>query len=358
MVRCSTPRTLRLALAAVLGATLLLAEGTPLRAEAVAAPADPPGVVVIMYHRFGDERYPSTNIRMDQFRAHLRELAKPQYHVLPLPEIVKRLRDGPPLPDHTVGISIDDAYRTIYTHAWPLLKAARLPFTIFVATRAVDRGYEDLLNWQQLREMTASGLVTLGNHTVTHPHMADESRARNREELEQASERIEQETGQRPTLFAYPYGEYDFAVRQLVASAGFAAAFGQQSGVIGPTSDRFALPRFAFDEHYGSPERFRLAVNALPLDVEDVIPTDMLISPQDNPPLFGFTVRGVIGPLKRLACYVAGQGRLTLRHIGARRVEGRPSTPFAVGRTRVNCTLPASNGRWRWFGAQFYLPES
>lgn len=349
-------------LAAMLPAVLLLlvAAGWPARTAPArpATVAQAPGVVVIMYHRFGDARYPSTNIRMEQFRAQLRELAQPQYHVLPLPEIVRRLREGPPLPDRTVGISIDDAYRTIYTHAWPLLKAARLPFTIFVATRGVDRGYDGLLSWAELREMAASGLVTLGDHTTTHPHMVDEGRARNREEIEEGRRRIAQETGQRPTLFAYPYGEYDVDVRQLVASEGFAAAFGQQSGVIGPGADRFALPRFALDEHYGTIERFRLAVNALPLPVEDVIPADMPISEQDNPPLFGLTVAESAGPLDALACYVAGQGRLTLRHIGPRRVEGRPAHPFAVGRTRINCTLPAPDGRWRWFGAQFYRPES
>jgi len=338
----------------------MLVVGAPL-AQAADAPLGPPaahGAVVLVYHRFGDSRYPSTNIRMDQFRAHLRELEQPRYHVLPVPEIIARLRNGPPLPDHTVGITVDDAYRTIYTEAWPLLKAARLPFTIFVATRAVDRGYDDLMNWGQLRELVASGLVTLGDHSVTHPHMIELGRAEAREEIEESRRRIQQETAQRPTLFAYPYGEYSFVLRKLVQELGFQAAFGQQSGVIGPGADRFTLPRFAMDEHYGAIDRFRLAINALPLPVKDVIPNDMPISRQDNPPLFGFTVGAGVESLEGLACYVSGQPKLVLKHIGPRRVEGRPVQPFPPGRSRINCTLPGPDGRWRWFGAQFYLPGS
>jgi peptidoglycan/xylan/chitin deacetylase (PgdA/CDA1 family) len=335
------------------------AQGPAPRPGSAAAP-DPVdrGVVVLMYHRFGDDRFPSTNIRMEQFRAHLRELRRSQYHVRPLPEIVAALRAGRALPDRTVGISIDDAYRSIYTQAWPLLREAGLPFTIFVATEGVDRGFEDLLGWAQLREMVASGLVTLGNHTATHPHMADTGPARNRSELEEAARRIEAETGQRPRIFAYPYGEYSTAVRKLVEGMGFDAAFGQHSGAIGAELDLLTLPRFALNEHYGSEERFRLAVNTLPLPVRDVIPVDPLLPPQHDRPLFGFTVAPAVGGLEGLACYVSGQGRLALSRIGERRFEGRPEQPLAAGRTRINCTLPAGGGRWRWFGTQLYRPGS
>ena len=322
------------------------------------APSDASAAVILMYHRFGEAKYPATNIRMEQFRAHLHELARPAYRVRPLPEIVEALRSGRPLPPRTVGLTIDDAYRSIYTQAWPLLKAAGLPFTIFVATEGVDRGYRELMSWAELRELVASGLVTLGNHSVSHLHMADHGRARNVAELRQASARIEAETGRAPTLLAYPYGETSTNVRAVAEELRFAAAFGQQSGAIGTGMDELTLPRFALNEHYGTLERFRLAVNALPLPVRDVIPQDPVLTSQNNPPLFGFTVAPEAGGLERLACYVAGQGRLALRAVGARRVEGRPGAPLPPGRTRINCTLPGPEGRWRWFGVQFYRPGS
>ena len=354
------PSSLRPVLIALLLAALLFAALPP----AASAPAQggesalESGAVVLMYHRFGEGQYPSTSIRLEQFRAHLRALQQPPYTVLPVPEIVAALREGRALPPYAVGITIDDAYRSIYTEAWPLLRAARLPFTVFVATDAVERGFRDLMNWQQLRELVGSGLVTLGNHSATHPHLADARRARVRAELELAGRRIEQETGQRPTLLAYPYGEYSTVVRKVAEELGFAAAFGQHSGAIGPGMDLLTLPRYALNEHYGEPERFRLVIDSLPLPVRDAIPPDMLLSSQNNPPLFGFTVAEDVGGLERLTCYVSGQGALVLKRIGARRVEGRPGQPFPPGRSRINCTLPGPQGRWRWYGVQFYLPGS
>jgi poly-beta-1,6-N-acetyl-D-glucosamine N-deacetylase len=347
-----------LAVLAVLAVLALVTAAAGAEPPAAAAGPEPPAAVVLMYHRFGDAQYPSTNIRMEQFRAHLRELRRPQYHVLPLPRIVAALRSGESLPERTVGISMDDAYRSIYSEAWPLLKEARLPFTVFVASDGIDRGFRDLMTWAELRELAASGLVTLGNHTATHLHMADAGTARNRDELQMAAARIEAETGQAPTLLAYPYGESSLAVRKLAQQLGFVAAFGQQSGAIGPDADPLLLPRFALNEHYGTPERFRLAVNALPLPVRDAVPQDVLLDPQHNPPLFGFTVPEGVGALDALACYVSEQGRLTLQRVGARRVEGRPARPFPPGRSRINCTLPGPQGRWRWYGVQFYLPGS
>ena len=41
---------------------------------------------LIMYHRFGDSRYPSTNITKKQFAEHINELLKPKYNVINIEE--------------------------------------------------------------------------------------------------------------------------------------------------------------------------------------------------------------------------------------------------------------------------------
>ena len=115
--------------------------------------------VVVMYHRFGETEYPSTNIRLEQFDAHLAELTSGKYTVLPLPEIVAALKAGKSLPDRTVGISIDDAYASVYDVAWPRLKKAGLPFTVFVSTEPVDRKLRGLMTWDQIRELKAAGIA-------------------------------------------------------------------------------------------------------------------------------------------------------------------------------------------------------
>ena len=111
----------------------------PVSAHA-AVSADQSAATIIMYHRFGERDYPSTNVRIEQFEAHIRELQSGPYTVLPLEQIIEAYRVGHELPSHTVAITIDDAYRSVYTEAWPRLRDAKLPFTLFVATDPVDQG--------------------------------------------------------------------------------------------------------------------------------------------------------------------------------------------------------------------------
>ena len=109
------------------------------------------------------------------------------------------------------------------------------------------------------------------------------------------------------------------------------------------------------NEAFGSVDRFRLAASALPLPVSELTPEDPLLTV--NPPALGFTVSDEVGDLSRLACFASGQGRAALERIDERRIEVRLRDPFPPGRARVNCTLPAAEGRWRWFGVQFVIPE-
>lgn len=313
--------------------------------------------VVMMYHRFGESAHPSTNVTIEQFEAHLAELRTGKYVVKPLPEIVQAMREGRAMPERTLGISVDDAFLSVYREAWPRLRRADLPFTLFVATDPVDKGAPGYMTWEQIKEMAEAG-VTIGSQTASHPHMPFQTSERNVAELEKANARFREQLGTAPTLIAYPYGEYSLAVGEAAQTAKFTAGFGQHSGVIHPGSDVFNLPRFAFNEGYGDLQRFRLAGNALPIEASDITPADPFLSAASNPPLFGFTVNNIAPDrLSRLACYVSGRGKARIERLGERRVEVRMSDAFRPGRTRINCTLPEGNGRWRWFGRQFVVPR-
>ena len=121
----------------------------------VCAPAPPvfaaDSAVVLMYHRFGESRYPSTNVTIEQFESHLAEIIEGGYTVLPLPELIKSVREGRPLADKTVAISIDDAFLSVYREAWPRFKKAGVPVTLFVATDPIDDGTGGYMNWDQIR---------------------------------------------------------------------------------------------------------------------------------------------------------------------------------------------------------------
>jgi len=313
------------------------------------------GAVVVMYHRFGEGKFPSTNVTLEQLDAHIEELTSGKYQVMDLVEIVKALKDGFPLPDRAVGISIDDAFLSVYTEAWPRLKKAGLPFTVFVATDPVDNNASNFMSWDQIREMSKAG-VGIAGHTGSHLHMPKAGRDRILAELARSKKRFREKLGLVPVIFAYPYGESSLAVQSMVKDDGYIAGFGQHSGAFGATDSRFDLPRFAMNENYGHMDRFRLAVNAVPLPVSDITPAEPLITTH-NPPAIGFTLAPGLKGLDRLACFSSHDGKARLERLGKSRIEVRVKQAFPKGRTRVNCTFPAAKGRWHWFGRQFYNPE-
>ncbi|NMM44955.1 polysaccharide deacetylase family protein [Rhodospirillaceae bacterium KN72] len=333
---------------------LLTASGFGMAAH---ARAEPTSAVVLMYHRFGETEYPSTSVDMDQFLAHVEELTNGGYEVLPLPEIVAALNTGTPLPDRAVAITVDDAYASVYEKAWPVLKEKGLPFTLFVATDPVDRGIEGYMTWDNIRELSDAG-VTIGSQAVTHPHMPRMSSERNRTELTRSADILQEHLGARPTLFAYPYGEASLDVMGLAKEAGYVAGFGQHSGTANTTSALFYLPRFPINVHYGGVDRFKRLVNTMALPVSGLTPRDPLLPVQGtgNPPAFGFTVDGVTEGLDGLNCYHSDASSITQMEKLGNRVEVRFDSAFAPGRTRINCTMPTRNGRWRWFGMQYYVP--
>ncbi|WP_169566879.1 polysaccharide deacetylase family protein [Sneathiella limimaris] len=311
---------------------------------------------VIMYHRFGEDKYPSTSISLEKFQTHVQEFKDPKYNIIPLEDIVDRLQAGAPLPDRTVAITVDDAYLSVYEEAWPILREAGIPFTVFASTDHLNSQGGGYMNWAQIKEMADAG-VTIGHHTASHAHLPALTREQVISEIERANQEFETKLGFVPKLFAYPYGEYGTEIQNIVREFGFIAAFGQQSGVVYKGHDKYAYPRFAMSENYGNIGRLRLAMNALPLRVRNVAPSDKIL--QKNPPAFGFSLAEKYENISQLRCYSSNQsgGAVPIQMIGDERVEIRLSQAYSPGRGRINCTLPGPNGRFRWFGNLFYIPR-
>ncbi len=319
---------------------------------AVAAAAD--SAAIVMYHRFGEDRYPSTSIRLEQFESHLDALRSGDYWVLPLPDIVEALRTGTPLPDNAVAITIDDAALSVYEQGWPRLKAAGLPFTLFVSTDITDQGAGGYMSWGQIREIAADPNVTIGAHGASHDSHARLSPEQGRRDLERAQRRLREELGAAAELLAWPYGETNAALQAVAREMGFRAAFGQHSGIAHGSQDQFYLPRFALNEHYGDIERFRLVTRALALPVTAFAPADPLLA--ENPPAVRFAVADGVDGLSALNCFASHLGAVAVA-VDGRRAALDITQPFPAGeRGRINCTLPAGDGRFRWLGYQWVAP--
>ena len=313
--------------------------------------------VIFMYHRFGEDRYPTTSITLDQFDAQLTYLKDNGYQVWPLARVVDHLQKNQPIPDHTIAITVDDAYLSVYQNGYPRLKALGWPFTVFVNTDPVDRHLPGFMSWEQMREMQANG-VTFANHTATHDSMTkrlpgeDDTAwaARMRADIDKAQRRLQRELGAKtnsdPKLFVYPYGEYDTRAATLIREMGY-IGFGQQSGAVGPLSDLRALPRYPMAEHFAALAPFARKAASLPLPVTAEQPWEPRVG-DDNPPKLTVTLER---PMRGVACYNADGEQLPIRwREGSKtQFEVQSPKPLAKGRNRYNCTAPArERGRWYW----------
>lgn len=313
--------------------------------------------VVFMYHRFGEAQYPSTNVTREQFAAHLEHLADNGYQVWPLARIVTHFQEGRPLPDKVVAITVDDAYRSVYEVAYPLLKARGWPFTVFVSTGPVDRGLGGYLSWDEMREMQRHG-ASFANHTVSHAYLLnrepEESEAdwlrRVQREIVHAQARLQAELGEdvneAPRLFAWPYGEYDLRLAGLLRTMGY-VGFGQQSGVAWRHGDMFAQPRYPVAEAYADLEEFALKSRSLPLPVAEAEPRDPTALRESNPPRLRLRLREGAARPAGLACYIQGVRVEPLWRDG--RLVVQAPAPLEGRRSRYNCTAPAAAGRYYWY---------
>lgn len=250
------------------------------------------------------------------FRDVCRHLAR-SYSVLHLSEIISSLEKRLPLPDGTVAITFDDGYASNHDLAYPILREFDLPATIFITSGFVD-GTENLwfhrleyalakkgsgaaalgvlaqqlkalpqeqiaaemdrieselgtdfasatdkpailrpLSWAQIRDMQSSELVEFGAHTHRHLIVGRCSTDTARYEINQSRDRLAEELGIAPKLFAYPNGhpgDHTAESARLLREAGFTAAVTMSPGFVSAACDRFAIPRYGAPTTLGETE--------------------------------------------------------------------------------------------------------
>jgi biofilm PGA synthesis lipoprotein PgaB len=349
----------------------------PLSSQAVQSEAHPKAVpdhaVVFMYHHVSDTAPASTSVTPALFQEHLDYLADSGFRVWPLEKVVDRLLAGASLPDSVIAITFDDGYRSVYEEAFPRLRERGWPFTVFVSTDAIDQGAGPVMSWAQLKEMADAG-ATIASHGQKHNHLQrlnpgetrPEWRQRTLDELRHSGQRIEQETGQKPKMVAYPYGEFDDQLQAVVRQLGW-IGFGQQSGAIGPLSDTTGLPRFPMAAGFAAMASFPEKAASLPLPVGKVETSDLMLK-------FGqeSVILGAAAPVLRLTLasgdyladqlqgFAGGQGRAEVRWVDRTQgiVEVQAPGDIAAGRSRYNITAPdRDRKRWYWYSHTWIAGE-
>ena len=215
------------------------------------------GVTVINYHSFGDyKEIANINITEKLFREQLKMLKDNGYSTITEEQLIAYLQGHGRIPEKSIFLTIDDGYESVYTIAYPILKEMGMQATLFVIANDVETGVRKsvpMLDWQQIKEMSNSGVLHIGNHTYdlhwrgkndTPKHEAmilnqkkngepltnEERRRYIQEDITKAHQLIETYTGVAPKSFAYPYGVYDRIAEQAVKDAGYTIDYSTQGG--------------------------------------------------------------------------------------------------------------------------------
>lgn len=185
-------------------------------------------IPILMYHHVADEQN-WLYVRKDYFSSQMDYLAQKGYTPVTLPEVVESLQTGKPLPPKPVVLTFDDGYLDFYENAYPILKSHNFKSTIFVITQHV--GGSAYLSWAQLQEMVSSGLVTAGDHTLSHLSLPPLSEEKLKDEIISAKNIIEQNLGISVNIFSYPYGGANGQAEKILRQAGFLAAVTSSRGL-------------------------------------------------------------------------------------------------------------------------------
>jgi len=317
---------------------------------------------VLVYHHISGRTPASTSVSPARFAAHLDYLEEHDFTVWPVERLLKAvIEQAEPVPERVVAITFDDAYRSVHETAWSMLRERDWPFAVFVTTDAIDAGLAAYMTWDALRALHADQ-VTIGNHSASHAHLiarkTGESQLawqeRVRADLGKARQRMAEEIGVEVTLFAYPYGEDSAELAALVGET-HPFALAQRSGAVGPETHPLAVPRFPMASGFDGPERFALAVHsrALPvISAEPLPPGDGVREPVQS--LFlniaeGQYRRGQIG------CFLSTGTRLetNLTEGPPHRIQIVVDGVGSIGRNKINCTAPASDGSGDFFWYAF-----
>ena len=309
------------------------------------------GILSLMYHRFNENDYPSTNIEMEIFKKHIEiikynknDFINPKDFANNFYNIKKQKK---------ILLTVDDAFSSFYENAWPYLKKNRIPFILFVSTEPVGKnGY---MNWNQIRLVEKEDFAYIGNHSHSHEYLINYSFDKFTEDINQSIEIFEKKIGYNPIFFSYPFGEYSLNQKNFIKD-NFEFAFGQHSGVIDINKDKYELPRFPINEKYGDLERFNFLSKLLPLQYKSVEPEEKMIKKLNNPPKIIVNFFENQKNVEKINCFSneGGSWKDTKLKFDKNKLFIELIERFKPRRGRINCSLNDTEG-WRWFGIQFTL---
>ena len=212
-------------------------------------------VPILMYHSVSERaqpRFRKFTLAPALFAEQMAYLAQHHYTTLTVSQYISMRATGVALPESVVLLTFDDGFADFYSAALPILKQHGFVATLYVATafvgdvsRFLQREGETtrvMLTWDQLAEIASAG-IECGAHGHDHMQLDVLPTDAARVQIVRSKQVLEDKLSRRIATFAYPYGYYRSAVKQLVRAAGYSSACAVRYRVSSAADELFALSR-------------------------------------------------------------------------------------------------------------------
>ena len=221
-------------------------------------------VPILNYHRVDDKDDNPSTLKVADFEAQIKSLVDGGYSVITPDELVDARQGGKSLPKNPVVICFDDGHDDIYKNVFPILQKYNVRATVFVVTNHI--GMTDFLNWTQARELQASGLVDIENHTMSYVDLTRVKGDKLWDQIYGAKQAIEWALKKPSKFISFPEGKYTVAAEETAKELGYRAGFIEDYGLTSSRDDGFVLTRIPVQgSNSQTLLRFKLRLKGAPI---------------------------------------------------------------------------------------------
>lgn len=214
---------------------------------------------VIMYHRVIEDKEENkgvhgTYITIENFKKHMKYLKDNGYKTITFEDLKNnkykhRFDRG----NKWVMLTFDDGYKDNYRNAFPILKNYNFKAVIYLIGLLKYNKWDvdvkenperkfSLMSDEEISEMQNYG-IEFGGHTMTHPRLSQISKEEALKEIKESQEILEKKLGKKMLCFAYPYGDRDKGVKEIVKELGYEFAVATDSGDVTFDDDLYNIRR-------------------------------------------------------------------------------------------------------------------
>lgn len=210
-------------------------------------------IPILLYHEITtkqpERKLAYMQTTKDNFEKQVSGILEYGYTVISYNDLIAYNNGEKALPEKVVLIDFDDGYIGNYQNAFEVIKKYNIPVSIYVVDDLV--GTPGYFNWEQAKEMSDTGLVSINTHGKTHIFYNKETPETLKEHIEYAHTKIEENLQKQVTkVFTYPYGAYTDEHLEILKNAGFVQNLTNDEINNSDTLNLYGLSRIYVMNHY------------------------------------------------------------------------------------------------------------